>query len=255
MDRETKITLLANAGLLLEYEDSSFLVDGLFDSGELPFQNLPESVWSDLLAGKHPFEQIDYLLFTHDHPDHFSEEMTWQYLRHHRVKGVFLPEEVLSCSERLKYLLQKEGIPTALLSPQTNKTLYHVTPQITVQAIETLHLDKQYWDVPHFCYLLTFGKKQFLVTADVDYTQERFSWLQGQHIHTAFVNPLFFHELHSNHHFHGALNADILCVYHIPPDQDSQINRMLGHDLQKAESYGREVIQLSRLLQQVRFKD
>lgn len=255
MDREVHITLLTNAGLLLEYEGSSFLVDGLFNSGNLPFQNLPESVWSDLLAGKHPFEQIDYLLFTHDHPDHFSEEMTWQYLRHHRVKGVFLPKEVLSRSERLKYLLQQEGIPTALLSPQSNKTLYHVTPQITVQAIETLHLDKQYWDVPHFCYLLTFGKKQLLVTADVDYTQEQFTWLQDRHIYMAFVNPLFFHELHTCRHFCRTLNTDTLCIYHIPPEQDSPINRMLRRDLQKDESYGREVIQLSRLLQQVRFKD
>ena len=83
-------------------------------------------------------------------------------------------------------------------------------------AIPTRHLDKRYYAVPHACLLLSFGAKSLLVTADVDYTCEALSLLDGVPLDAAFVNPLFFSALLSNLFFKGELHPEHLCVYHIP---------------------------------------
>ena len=76
MSEALRVTLLANAGLLLEYEGTTLLIDGIFHSRDVPFSSLPQDVWQKLLRGDAPFGNIDYLLFTHHHPDHFSAAMT-----------------------------------------------------------------------------------------------------------------------------------------------------------------------------------
>ena len=71
------VTLLANAGVLIRYRDTALLLDGLFGRKDNPFSLLPPGCREAMLRGEPPFERLDYLLFTHYHPDHFDPR---QYL-------------------------------------------------------------------------------------------------------------------------------------------------------------------------------
>ena len=76
MDRyPIRITLLANAGVLIRYRDTALLLDGLFGRKDNPFSLLPPGCREAMLRAEPPFERLDYLLFTHYHPDHFDPEM------------------------------------------------------------------------------------------------------------------------------------------------------------------------------------
>ena len=72
----------------------------------------------------------------------------------------------------------------------------------------------------HFCYLITFGEKKLLFTADLDYISEDLSRLQGIHLDGVFVNPLFFSVLCHRRFFRGTLETGHLVVYHIPFAED-----------------------------------
>lgn len=234
MDDALHVTLVANAGLLLEYDGATLLLDGIYGREGHPFSNLSDEVWDRMLSAKHPFERIDYLLFTHAHPDHLSPEMTREFLARRSVKGVFLPDTRSVRESGLIEQLSQSGTPAVLLSEETDRAAYQIEPRISVHAFHTAHLDKKFERVKHFCYLVTFGEKRVLFTADVDYVHEEFRQLGSEPLCAAFVTPLFFNVLRTGKFFHGVLNAETICVYHVPftGDDPMEMRPRLRRDLE-----------------------
>ena len=214
------MTLVANAGVLLEYEGTALLLDGVFGPEGHPFSAPSEESREALLAGRAPFERLDYLLFTHLHPDHLSLPMTEELLRRRAVRGVFLPDTGAVRESGLTDLLRERGVPGALLSDRTDRARYQIEPGICVRAFRTRHLDKKFEHVEHFCYVLTFGEKRLAFTADVDYVNEDLRSLGGERLRAVFVNPLFFSALRTGKFFRGELNTESIVVYHVPFDGD-----------------------------------
>jgi len=256
MDKSLRVTLIANAGLLLEYNGTKMLLDGIYGSEGHPFSNLSPQLWQQMKEGKPPFDQVDVLLFTHAHPDHFSPEMTLEYLQHRSVKGVFVPDTRTVAESGLASFLQEQGTPCALLSEQTDRTGFRVTADITVRAFRTRHLDKKFEKVRHFCYLITFGDKNVLFTADIDYVTEDLNRLEGVRLAAAFVNPLFFSVLCHGRFFKGRLEAENLVVYHLPFAEDDTMTMRAGveRSLARWPEAGAKVTVLQEPFQQVCFQ-
>ena len=240
MNGTLRITLVANAGVLLAYDGVTILLDGIFGAEGHPFSHLSEETWQDMLSGRPPFEKIDYLLFTHNHPDHLDCGMVRTFLAHRSVKGVFLPDTHSVRQSGLTMELLDRGIPAVLLSDKTDHALYRIEPQITVRAFRTRHLDRKFERVHHFCYLLTFGGRHFLFTADMDYVSEDLSELGEMPLHAVFVNPLFFSVLRAHRFFKGHLNARQICVYHIPFSGDDR-SGMRSHLAYNLSRWGAEM--------------
>ena len=106
MDSTLRITLIANAGLLMTYRGTTLMIDGIYGREGHPFSNLSPEVWREMLGSEDRFQKVDYLLFTHAHPDHFSPEMTGEFLRHRDVKGLFLPQPHTAAEDQLIETLQ-----------------------------------------------------------------------------------------------------------------------------------------------------
>ena len=252
MDNEISITLLANAGLLIQYNSFTILLDALQKSENTPFSPLPPTLWQGILRGGSQFPRVDALLFTHLHPDHFCAEMTLHYLKQHAAPLVMMPNDLTVFGADA--VISQAG---SHLIPLANDTpvRYVLTPEIAVLAIPTRHLDKLYYDVPHYCYLLSFGTKNVLITADIDYTYETLSMLDGILLDAVFVNPLFFSALSSNHFFKGKLNAKNICVYHIPFAPDDKLNMRSSIETKVARLQGQTpIVILDQPLQQVAIK-
>lgn len=224
MDDPIRLTLVANAGVLLSWRGTTLLLDGIFGGEGHPFSYPARETLEAMRRGAPPFERLDYLLFTHAHPDHFSPELTLDFLRERAVKGVFLPQTRSVRESGLADFLRERRIPSVLLSSQTDHAAYRIEPELTVRAFTTLHLDEKYHHVHHFCYLLTLGEKTLLFTADVDYIHETLSQVRDVPLRAAFVNPLFFSDLRRRRFFRGELKAETICVYHVPFSGEDQMH-------------------------------
>lgn len=246
-----RVKLLANAGLLLQYDGVTLLLDAIYGSEEHAFSDVPPAVWQKMLQGEPPFEQIDYLLFSHAHPDHFSAEKTLTYLEHRPVKGVFLPEspETFNFSAELT----RRGIPCGALSAQYDRAAFRLTPNLSVRAIHTHHLDKRFEDVEHLCYLLKCDEKYVLFTADLDYVTERLEQLKDFPLHGVFINPLFFSVLRRGKFFRGDLQAKYFCIYHVPFAEDDHLDmrRILARDLEQWEKARGQALALTEPEQEI----
>ncbi len=228
-----RITLVANAGILFSYRGTTLLADSVYGDEGHSFSSPSPDMWNAMLSGEHPFEKIDYLLFTHAHLDHFSPAKTEEFLRRRSVKGVFFPDVAGPKMGEFRAVLKEIGIPAVPFSKWTDQATFQIEPEISVHAFSTFHLDKKYRDVPHFCCILTFGEEKILLTSDVDYTSETFENLKSVHFKAVFVNPLFFSALRCKRFFKGQLNTESYYIYHVPfaSDDSFQMRARLNRDL------------------------
>jgi len=82
------LTDLANCGVLVASGDSKVLVDALFDKPNPEYRAPAPDVLDKLMKGAAPFDGVDLVLVTHNHPDHFDARLAVRYLE-------ILPEPVL----------------------------------------------------------------------------------------------------------------------------------------------------------------
>ena len=237
MEAKLTVTLLANAGLLLEYRGTRILLDGLYDEAGDVYSPPPADVTQGLLAGRGRFADIDYLLVTHDHPDHVSPGLLREYLAEHRPKCVFLPVGMLKKYPELTDTLTRRRIACFPLESAHSQMAFKLGEGLSLRPVLTHHVDKAFQDVPHFCYLLTAGERSALFTADVDYTQETFETLTDAPLAYLFVNPLFYHSRNDRAHCVSRLTPECWCVYHVPfPTEDTfGMGAMLRADAGRAE--------------------
>jgi L-ascorbate metabolism protein UlaG (beta-lactamase superfamily) len=72
----TTVTYIANEGFLIEIGTKKVLIDALFDDRRISYCQVPdEATLLRMRDGGAPFDDIDLILLTHNHRDHFSAEI------------------------------------------------------------------------------------------------------------------------------------------------------------------------------------
>ena len=78
---ELTVTYVANCGFLIQADDKKVIIDGLLAGIDTRYYHLPSDSVVDLMRGaKEPFDQIDLILVTHAHIDHFDSEVTAEHM-------------------------------------------------------------------------------------------------------------------------------------------------------------------------------
>ena len=121
---QISITFTSNTGLLMQYGDTKVLFDSLYGKSGHRFSPLPQVLEQEIMEGAGDFSEIDYLVFSHNHADHFSAKYLKAYLQQNTVKGIFLPEDLLQETDLMEFL-KAEKIPTMFFSknPRLNRTI------------------------------------------------------------------------------------------------------------------------------------
>ncbi len=80
-DNVPQITYVANEGFLVEHGGAKVLVDSLFDTGASPFLTPSQVLLAQLTEARGLFANVDLLLVTHSHADHFNPKLVAAHLR------------------------------------------------------------------------------------------------------------------------------------------------------------------------------
>ncbi len=133
------LTYVANEGVLLTSGETKILVDALFDRPNPEYRAPSAETLDKMMKGIAPFDGVDLVLVTHDHPDHFDAALAAHYLA--EVPGPILVAPTDAVREmrnvaadwakiepRVKALDMKVG-EKAALEPN----------EIPVMALRTLH--------------------------------------------------------------------------------------------------------------------
>lgn len=237
LKEDIKATLIANAGVLIQYENVSILVDGIHCDKRHEFSPMSKNTLAEFLDGKGQFANIDFLLFTHIHLDHFSAKYTMQYLKNNVVRIVFMPKKGDGkCTELQNYMTAKNINVRLLDMPFKKRYTYLIGDNIGVTVFNAIHMGEQFKDVENYCYILTIENKNILFLSDADYNAQYLGqMLKDIPVHTVFVNPLYLNNRQGRDIIIRIIKPQQTIIYHIPFEQDDKLGfrKMVKKDIEK----------------------
>lgn len=233
-----QIHFIGNAGVLVCVGKTSVLIDGLYSSEGEGFQisPIPREVFADLCHPEGRLPSPDYLIFSHRHFDHFSEELLDSYLNAKRPKCVFLPGGKISGPEQTVLSFKKRSIDYELVTGE--ERFYQPEKDLEISFYKTRHLGRQFGRVLHYCILITLSSCRLLFTADVDFFSEPLYQFCGLPLHAVFINPLFYHNKTGQKILQDTLQAENAFIYHVPFEEDDicHIQHMAKTDIRRYQN-------------------
>lgn len=232
-----EILFIANCGLLIKSQQAKVLVDGiyllesnagvkkinhdLFQHEDL-FNPIPSEILDRIVNGIEEFQDIDSLLFTHGHRDHFSAKKTRECLEKNSIGSIFLPNgadpEVVAVRELAKkseMRLFDMNLPFGVKEEQ-------IVNDISIQYFRTGHSDKKYSSVEHYGFLISIDDKKIYVSGDADYTNDyQRKMLEGEDVTIGFFNPLYFNK-RIGRDLINDINPKRVIMYHVPFEKDDK---------------------------------
>lgn len=242
MEKRGLAVCISNAAVFLQYGETKILIDGLYKDLGRNFSELPEKVWESMRRGEGELSNIDYLLFTHSHYDHFYVPYLQEYLEHNEVKGLCLPPGERWQGKGHSLSFDEEGkIP--------------LPEGITLRFLDVRHLDKQFYDVVNRCFWVEIGKKHLLFLGDGDYQEEAFEKIRDLPVDTVFVTPIFYNNAKGRKILREILGVKKIVVYHLPfPEEDTlHYERMTRRDIEKYGEKDENVVLWNRTGQSILF--
>ncbi|WP_034633061.1 MBL fold metallo-hydrolase [Maridesulfovibrio bastinii] len=223
-----EIQLVANAGVLVRYQGRGMLVDGIHHEDGHPFNQVPLMDLHLMKTGSPPYNNLDYLFFTHEHPDHFTVEYVMEHIKQRAAKALFLPDEA-GGSPNLSSLLREaglRGIPCTTLGLEPGESrIFTVEKWLKVTVVGTRHMGPQYQDVRNDCFMLSLGGRNILFTGDADHHPGYFeNALEGLKPDTVFVNPIFYHNAEGRKIINNILKPETVVIYHLPSLENDPLN-------------------------------
>jgi len=231
-------------------------VDGLHKSSSTSFSGVSESVLDNLFnAGELLFENINYLLFTHLHVDHFSAEYTAEFLDNHKLEASFFPSGLKEKYKLLSKQLKEKSILNYYFDLELgDEKEIEISKNISIKVFRSLHAGKQYEDVENYCYLFNFAGKKLFIISDSDYDADYFKeMLKDEEVDILFANPLFLNNPRGREVIKDAISPKKLIIYHIPFEKDDKykLRKMVSRDLEKYEDILPETVVLSEELETI----
>ncbi|WP_319759122.1 MBL fold metallo-hydrolase [Maridesulfovibrio sp.] len=253
------VTLVANAGVLVRYNGTNILIDGIhYESGH-PFCKVSPMDLQLMKTGTPPFERLDYLLFSHEHPDHFTPALVCEQLKNRPVKFILMPDGS-SGSKPLKELLaevRERDIRhrVSSLGPGEFES-FKLEKDLKMTVIGTRHMGPQYQDLRNDCFMLEMGETKILFTGDADHVAEYYEKpLLDVELEAVFVNPLFYHNREGRRIINEIFRPQNVVVYHMPNEHNDpmQLRLTVERAREKYVKCGLQTYILQGERQQLRF--
>lgn len=175
-----KIMLIANAGILIEYQEQQVLIDALHEGHRL-YPGTPPEAMAALIEGKHPIKHLKALVFTHNHVDHFSARLTEAALRQHPEALLFADEAtveaLLDLSASTTGLLDRERIRIVTATADQAESPLIAVPPFTFMPIRFEHEGRRFADIVNIGFLVTVGGLRILYPGDARISAENYTSL------------------------------------------------------------------------------
>ena len=170
LESAVEISFLGNCGFFISGGGRNILFDAPQRQSNYPNSATPEDAFQKMIERTKPFERIDLMLFSHDHPDHITSDMAFRVLMSHQETTMIANDMALSKIRKrnpAEYEKTKSRIVHAVPAFGELKTLS--AGGLTFEVFGQIHDDRTKEAVT--AYLLELGGLKILLHADTTFDQ------------------------------------------------------------------------------------
>lgn len=231
--------LVANAGVMVVHKGIRILLDGLYKDLGHNFTDLPGGIWQMMKKGRGDLANVDYLLFSHSHYDHFYSPYLMEYMAANSVKGICFPP----LDETPGLAAAEDLFAKKMITFDTRKETL-LAEGIKLKVFTTRHVDKQFYHIPTQCFRLDLNGTKLAFLSDVDYYEEAFLQADDFVADVAFVTPIFYNHPKGRHILRDIMQVRETVIYHLPAPEDDRFMyyKMAQRDVEKYAQSGERVI-------------
>ncbi|MGI6154033.1 MAG: MBL fold metallo-hydrolase [Christensenellaceae bacterium] len=201
------ITLIANAGVLIQYNGVAVLIDALHTKKTIRFSRPPEDVLQDIVDGNGAFKKIDLMLITHAHIDHYSPKEVGRFMERH-------PETMLITPTG-------DDFPASRTMRLQRPHEEHTAGRIQVSCRRIVHDGKDYADYVNYGYRIVIDGKVFTVFGDATKDREGIARLtENMPVDVAIVNFPFVSLRENQAFLRDVVGPERIVAMHLPFPED-----------------------------------
>jgi ankyrin repeat protein len=182
---QLEIYFIANEGFLIKSPIQSILIDGLSRNGYGQYSVTPLSVIKQMDSKSAPFENVKFLVFTHNHSDHFDLEYTEQFMTKNTGTILIAPKEILLelavGSDKYNSIKHRS---VAVTPPANSYT------DVSVKGMHMKVVRMQHGPMEHVGYLVNLEGMTFFHMADVNLPFEK-DFLKKLNLKNENIDVLF----------------------------------------------------------------
>jgi L-ascorbate metabolism protein UlaG (beta-lactamase superfamily) len=134
-----EVTYVANEGVLIVSGSNKVLIDSLFDNPNPNYRAPSKEMQERMLSGSAPFDDVDLVLITHIHPDHFNPSFGARFMQNNPgVKLIAAQDAVTAMKENIEnWESVKDRVSSIDLEP--GETSEKTVGAISIKIFRTLH--------------------------------------------------------------------------------------------------------------------
>ena len=215
-----QIVNVGNAGIYLTDEKQSILIDGLYGVNEF-FHDRPQLLLKAASGQTRSFRNIENLLFTHRHQDHFDSQLVNMYIKNNQVAHAYVPAP---CKPGRAYE-DTEPVGTAgntelfTVGASDEEIFYHpLNDTMWAVFFKTRHMGADIFSVRHYSLALVGNGESYLFMSDADWScsvRNVQEIIKGTKLKALFVNPLSYID-QAGESWMRRIQPESVIVYHIP---------------------------------------
>ena len=181
-----EIYYIGNEGFLISSGSKNVLIDAIHTHPWYAFT--PEAVLKKMMDSQSPFDNIDLLLVTHSHSDHFDPHLTAQFLLHHPGTILVSDPRVI---ERLKQVMKEDFQKISKQIKQMNPG-FGEAADLTIRGIKVkvLGLTHGYPDYLNLGFIISFNGITLFHPGDM-HPELNVEYLKGLHIENQGIDIVF----------------------------------------------------------------
>lgn len=216
-DSELNLLFVANEGVLVSTQSNKVLIDALFTRPNPAYAAPPVDMLDQMETGQPPFDGVDVVLVTHNHPDHFEAASAGRFLTQNPRAVLVVPADAAGTLR--DSLPQWDSISDRVISIglDPGESVEQAIGGVTVTAYRTLHSGQR--DTPqNLMYLIEMEGRTVFHEGDSDGHPDTFSLfdLSDKQIDLALVHFWFPTNLEAERTLREILRADHVGLFHFP---------------------------------------
>lgn len=161
------VTFTSNCGFLVEIGDKKILFD-LEDPSKSFLKNDLIKAYELLYANKAPFDNIDYLFISHEHPDHFGVKEVSKILQSNKKISLFTTSVVMDELKKFDPTVIDNLKNALVVNPFESGSTIIENEGIKIEFLGTYHAGAPNYVVPDLCFIITVEDVRIFYMSDID---------------------------------------------------------------------------------------